>query len=745
MADSDRMIGDAIRSAATVAEDASWPHTFAEAMSEGDRRRRLLGGRRGKELLAIVAVAAVVVALLIVPLPHFHLGGPEPGGPGNTTSPWKLEAKLGPALLGGPVSCATATDCYELSQTPLGTNARFLVSTDGGASWTLVATSLGDSFDQLSCPAPGDCYASTFILALSGTMPALPELAHTTDSGRTWSIVAIPSGFVPAHLSCRTALDCLVLGIQRTSEGTTRVLVTTDGGKTWSGSALPGSPLSEAAVCVSATSCYATAGGSGPYELFHSMSGGASWQLLWRFPADVQLVSVACPTGTECLVGGSIGAAGSERAYLSITRNGGASWGAIRVPSPWPVEALSCPSLSHCVALVGINESGGALVSDDGGSSWQAATLPSTAGVAQQALTCPSPQVCVAGGSSASQISAPGTLGTLGIGLTWSSSDGGKHWRITAQPAGTSATGIVCMTATECVMTGASANGTVVSAVTDDGVTWTDHAVPGVDWIGKPSCPSAGRCFAIAQSARGTILLSSSDGGVSWAIRHSFGDKIYAFTSQIDCPSTEACDVLFPNEISDQFRYSADGGLTWSAHFLQPYGTGALLVCTSARVCIVGERQYGNFLVTTDAGSTWQKVAVPSLLSVWALSCGTPTTCMAMVSVFKGHAAVLESVESVDGWHHWSVGAAPPVGVQSLSCAGASTCTLLGSGRIIAGQLIGRPLSYVTTDSGRSWVEQASVPILGSAGAWTTASCPTAAHCVAAGYGPDGSTDIFER
>jgi hypothetical protein len=77
-----------------------------------------------------------------------------------------------------------------------------------------------------------------------------------------------------------------------------------------------------------------------------------------------------------------------------------------------------------------------------------------------------------------------------------------------------------------------------------------------------------------------------------------------------------------------------------------------------------------------------------------------------MVSVFKGHAAVLESVESVDGWHHWSVGAAPPVGVQSLSCAGASTCTLLGSGRITAGQLIGKPLRYVTTDSGRSWVGQ---------------------------------------
>jgi len=746
MSDPDQMVGDAIRSAAMEAEDAPWPHSFQEAVTGGDRRRKGLHGRRGKELLVIVAVAAVVIALLTIPLPHVHLGGPQPGS--NTKSPWKLEATLGPALFGGPVSCATPTDCYELSQTPLSTNSRFLVSTDGGSSWTLVPTSLPDSFEELSCPVPGTCYAATFLIGSSGGPPESPEVAETTDSGQVWSILATPSGFVPGHVACRTVLDCLVLGVQGTSSNdTTRVLVTTNGGKTWSSTTLPGSPLSEAAVCVSATLCYVTAGSNGPNELFRSESGGASWQRLWRFAADVQLVDLTCPTATECLVGGSIGSAGSQRVYLAVTRNRGATWAVVHVPSPssWPVESLSCPSASHCVALAGINQSGGALVSDDGGSSWRTATLPSSAGVSQQALTCPSTQVCVAGGGSAAQITGPGTVGTLGSRLAWSSSDGGSTWRIAAQPAGSSATGLACVTATECVMTGASAGGTVVSDVTDDGRTWTVHAIPAIDWIGKPSCPSAGQCYAVGQTARGTIFLASSDGGVTWTDRHAFGDEIDPYSSQIDCPSAQACDVLFPSDLPAQFQYSTDGGVTWSIHSMEPYGTRPELVCTSALACIVGEGQYGNFYTTTDGGSSWQKAAIPSLVAVFGLSCGTPTTCTAIVEAFKDRVAVLESLASTDAGRGWSVvGSAPRADVQALSCSG-STCTLLGSLPTKTGGAIGRPVSYVTGNSGRSWVAQASVPELGSTGAWMAVSCPTASECVGAGYDVNGVTDVFER
>jgi hypothetical protein len=126
------------------------------------------------------------------------------------------------------VSCYESLTCAILDSTK--TSPRFLVTHNGGASWTVQGT-LGvpsqDTVTSLSCSSGLECMVS-FLNASNGI-----EVYVTTDGGTTWSV---RTGFSTVTWSALTSLNCFgknCVGLANLSTGW-RVVRTANFGKSWS-------------------------------------------------------------------------------------------------------------------------------------------------------------------------------------------------------------------------------------------------------------------------------------------------------------------------------------------------------------------------------------------------------------------------------------------------------------------------------------------------------------------------------
>jgi hypothetical protein len=141
------------------------------------------------------------------------------------------------------------------------------------------------------------------------------------------------------------------------------------------------------------------------------------------------------------------------------------------------VLALSCPSVSLCVATT---SSGDVLTSTNptgGPSAW--AERP----IGPVRVACPSVSLCVG----------------VGSGDAWTSTDpaaGASTW--TSSPIGATVNSISCASVSFCVATedqaGAGGAGLVLTSTNPTAGAWTQTTVPGL--FGAISCPSASLCVA---------------------------------------------------------------------------------------------------------------------------------------------------------------------------------------------------------------------------------------------------------
>jgi photosystem II stability/assembly factor-like uncharacterized protein len=137
---------------------------------------------------------------------------------GATWAPAAVPSGLGPAIL---LSCADSSGCLASSfdASSFDENrpaSQMLASTDGGASWQLVAaTGLpSGQVTGLSCPGTSDCWATGF--AVSGDSVPRGFLASTADSGETWQQAQLPQGIDGSRdVQCPTSTACYALAVQR--------------------------------------------------------------------------------------------------------------------------------------------------------------------------------------------------------------------------------------------------------------------------------------------------------------------------------------------------------------------------------------------------------------------------------------------------------------------------------------------------------------------------------------------------
>lgn len=146
------------------------------------------------------------------------------------------------------------------------------VTTNAGRTWRLVALPSGLKDFQafgIQCFTSGHCDAIGNVLNFKpGTTEPKPGESlvgptyalYSTDGGLRWHKGTIPAHFmIGTNLSCGTATDCMALG----SDGRSPAISTSDGGRTWHAVTDPGGSVSKKGYwwvnCVGTSECWMAA------------------------------------------------------------------------------------------------------------------------------------------------------------------------------------------------------------------------------------------------------------------------------------------------------------------------------------------------------------------------------------------------------------------------------------------------------------------------------------------------------
>ncbi len=696
-------------------------------------------------LLAVTGLA--VSALMILTVPN-ESPAAAAGAPGS----WQLDKSF--AQTTGPlsaISCPTASECIAVGVV---SSAKDVIeeTTNGGATWTAQNVPAGTGvLYGISCPTATNCMA----VGSTNTQGGVPIDIVTTNGGSSWTLNTIPGVLHQLYaVSCPSTTIC-------TAVDGGAALMTSNAGATWSLVGLPADNESlDSISCPSTSTCVAggaaSQGGSCrpfpgcPQVPFYTWTtdGGSSWSESGGGSSGSlnggTITSVSCPTTTQCMVAGDQGAVfSSTQAFAfgvalsgsctivtgcneegglssmtvisgvscpSIATCGAVGDGQIATPNAtgWTtqiapiatVDAVSCGSVSNCMAAGATAGFGSAVTnSTDGGTSW-ATSFVAPYGVDDlDAVSCPSPSVCTAGGT------AEGGLlngAALGPGVVVNSTDGGATWIPQALPAGVATlSSISCASTSVCEALGSTSTGNpAIVGTTNGGSTWQSQSVPsGFAANGQLSCGSASDCTAV----NGGGLFGTTDGGSTWASETA---PAGVGLESVSCPSATTCTAVGFNGSSPAIVTTSDGGTTWNSQ-AAPSGSFTLLSvdCPSTTACVaMGQIVNQSFPIvsTSDAGATWTMTgAIAESSSIYQLSALACTSVMACSVV--GEATVNDGpgiVEATtDGGATWASESAPRASLEfkGISCPAAGACMAVGDGTYTSGAvIIGQaPTTYV--------------------------------------------------
>lgn len=344
-------------------------------------------------------------------------------------------------------------------------------------------------------------------LAASLAVPAgvTPPLRWALAGAISTSWTQVPGHAPSGFLTCPSTTTCY-------ASGPRSVEVTRDGGETWHAAPTNGgTPLTNVACSRAADCAFVEVGASGKPVFFETADGGRTWASR-RGPAKLaytyQLkkgsvekegpIDLSCPSASTC----TVVASALFQFGAFVTEDGGRTWSAASMPSP--SYQVQCFPDARCVS--GAEE--GANYSTDNGLEWSPAWTP---GDTLQMLSCSNSQTCMA-------VSPPG--GGAGVALVVSD-NGGESWSaVEAQglPAGKVFTGLACPTASECWMSGFTLRhvgrgglafvGAVLLSSTNGGRGWQGTGLPkGITGVYAISCPRPTTCFAVA--SKGPAVHSS--------------------------------------------------------------------------------------------------------------------------------------------------------------------------------------------------------------------------------------------
>jgi photosystem II stability/assembly factor-like uncharacterized protein len=486
----------------------------------------------------------------------------------------------------------------------VGSSNKICRTTDGGTTWSAPTT----------LPAGALNWAAVDLLPSGDGWAAGTGgyLAHTTDSGATWTRQQLPTPYDTLTLSGITTFDANhIYAVGTKPNGGLQdfyAVVSSDGGATWSEYAVgPAQAVTNAGIAAVSTSTLLVTNRAGTYK---STDSGVTWTLVDGVQA--QRVVVQSATTWETIWSGT--------PATRRTTDGGATWNWVLTGStqPFGIDSFGASTtmvagFNHSVAIstdagvsftsqpspyanlngvaawssnkfVSVGDRGRILRTSDGGTSF---TYPAS-GTTNQLVDV----VSIPGGVAV----AVGKSGTI-----LRSTDYGGTWTTISAPT---AVGLDAIERTpEGVLLVSGDTGTILRSV-DDGVTWTTRPSPGaVDLLDITSV--AGGTYWVGGA--GGLVARSTDFGATWTTQAA--GTTNAVTT-VDAASASTVGIITTNASSTGIvRTSNDGGTTWATRLTASASTAwtALVFVDDATAYVGGWNL--QFQKSTDAGLTWSSVA----------------------------------------------------------------------------------------------------------------------------------------
>lgn len=336
----------------------------------------------------------------------------------------------------------------------------------------------------------------------SSNIDGLDSLALDSSGFAAWRETSRPIPSLLAAMSCPSASLCVA------GDNAGNILTSTDplgGPDAWSlavadqGQGIVGVSCPSVSMCVAADS-------AGNIFVSTDPTGG---QRAWSQTKIAQhggLQGVSCASVTLCVAVGY-----GPIMFTSSDPGGGASaWSSARVGSGGDTGAVSCPSVSLCVATVATQNPGGFVTSTDptgGARAWTTALvdrgIPPAGAPWPDAVSCPSVSMCVAGDEA-------------GNILTSTDPTGGAHaWHKATLESGLSLSSVSCPSVSLCVAGDVFGNILTSTDPTGGKRAWTiapaDRRAFPAPALGAVSCPSVSLC--VAGDSNGDVLTSTDPTG----------------------------------------------------------------------------------------------------------------------------------------------------------------------------------------------------------------------------------------
>jgi hypothetical protein len=207
----------------------------------------------------------------------------------------------------------------------------------------------------------------------------------------------------------------------------------------------------------------------------------------------------------------------------------GTRWSILPRPPAGPLDTVSCPVPGFCQAAGSPPAGIRAAAARWNGRAWQAERLPRPTPAPQNltlaALSCATARSCMAVGDASRGAEAMPSPAYRDTTLTewWN----GSRWRIIPAPSPTHASrfsGVSCPSPAVCVAVGSSAGGARTLAERWNGVRWTVQRTPDIGRIGYSaltavSCATAANCMAVGTYNAGISGVAEHWDGSRWTIR----------------------------------------------------------------------------------------------------------------------------------------------------------------------------------------------------------------------------------
>ena len=474
-----------------------------------------------------------------------------------------------------------------------------------------------------------------------------------------------------------------------------------------------------------------------------------------------QLLSVSCPSASDCIGVGSGFGPGGEGGALAERWNGH-RW----VIQPGPavalgvLESVSCVSVRDCVA-VGLNaavpEPDWALIERWNGRRWSV-DRPAARFGQLNGVSCVSRAACVAVGYH---------QGGLAV-LRWN----GRRWSMRSLPTPRGATAVLsavsCATLRDCEAVGWSnynsseSAQTVVLAERWNGRRW---AIQPSDFTPEPggedsalsavSCASRAGCTAVGTALDGEQLVIHLVGR-GW-VTDTGATPLMGALNGVSCTSSRACTAVGATQSTQGAAAFAEtwNGRSWStepAPGAQTLGGSSLagVSCPAPGTCTgVGTIDRGTGTLTLAArwqASRLRTEATPNpllsaLVRLTAVSCPTASVCTAVG--YLGNAATHRQPVAIrEAGGRWSAESPPtPPGainseLDAVSCPTTTACTAVG-----VAQLEKSNVSLAEVWDGTTWTITSLPSVPAGNPALAAVSCTAANACTAVGGQGGGGTD----